>query len=76
MRGVCVLVIEVTRSVEVAVGSLGRMQFVLGTYANMGSAMKGLEAWARRHLSDQKGLHWHVDYLLATRAPGPPWSTA
>ncbi len=30
----------------------------------MGSALNSLEARIKRHLSDEKKLHWHIDYLL------------
>ena len=42
------------------------MSFKKGCYGYMGSALNGLEQRVRRHLSTQKKLHWHVDYLLAS----------
>ena len=43
---------------------LGNIQFKKGHYVYVGSAMNSLESRIKRHLSDEKKLHWHVDYLL------------
>ena len=43
---------------------LGKIQFDKGHYVYVGSAMNSLESRIKRHLSDEKKLHWHVDYLL------------
>ena len=43
---------------------LGKLKFDKGHYVYVGSAMNSLEARLNRHLSDEKKLHWHVDYLL------------
>lgn len=65
MRGIYVLVIEVTRPVDTEVGKLGRIRFAPGTYAYVGSAMRGIEARLSRHLRGGKRLRWHIDYLLS-----------
>jgi Uri superfamily endonuclease len=65
MRGIYVLVIEVTRPAETEVGKLGRVRFPPGTYAYVGSAMRGIEARVARHLWKGKRLRWHIDYLLS-----------
>lgn len=62
------LVIDVAHTVTVAVGALGMCSFRAGRYVYTGSAKRNLEARVRRHLSRDKRLHWHIDYLLA--APG------
>ena len=62
------LTIELGRPVRVSVGRLGVFDFPAGRYLYTGSARRGLEARVRRHLSQTKRLHWHIDYLLA--APG------
>lgn len=62
------LLIEVTNTVSVQVGRLGRYEFAAGYYIYTGSALRNFEARIRRHLSDVKKMHWHIDYLLA--APG------
>ncbi|HOL69399.1 MAG TPA: GIY-YIG nuclease family protein [Methanothermobacter sp.] len=46
------------------VGSLGRVKIESGCYVYVGSAFKSLEARIRRHLSRDKKIHWHIDYLL------------
>ena len=60
------LIIELRRPVHVAVGRLGEVSFPIGRYVYTGSARRGVEARVRRHLSPQKRLHWHIDYLLAS----------
>lgn len=62
------LVIDVAREVTVRVGRLGVFRFPPGRYVYTGSAKRNLEARIARHLSADKRLRWHVDYLLA--APG------
>jgi len=60
------LIIELRRPEHVAVGRLGEVSFPIGRYVYTGSARRGVEARVRRHLSPQKRLHWHIDYLLAS----------
>ncbi|WP_455240854.1 GIY-YIG nuclease family protein [Methanothermobacter tenebrarum] len=47
------------------VGSLGKVKIERGCYVYVGSAFNSLEARIMRHLSENKRIHWHVDYLLA-----------
>ncbi len=62
------LLIEVSRTVSVSIGRLGRFEFPAGDYVYTGSALRNFEARVRRHQSVVKKMHWHIDYLLA--APG------
>jgi Uri superfamily endonuclease len=48
----------------ISVGKLGIFRFAKGYYIYTGSAMGGIDARVRRHLSDNKKFHWHIDYLL------------
>lgn len=64
MKGVYVLVIEVSRDVDVKIGSLGEVRFGKGLYAYAGSAQNSLWKRIERHLSVDKKIFWHVDYLL------------
>jgi Uri superfamily endonuclease len=61
-------VIELVRARPVRVGALGTFVFPAGRYVYTGSALRNLEARIARHLSRDKRLRWHIDYLLA--APG------
>ena len=47
------------------VGALGRVEFARGYYVYIGSAFGpgGVDARVRRHLRQEKKLHWHIDYL-------------
>jgi len=65
MIGVYVLEISVGRNISVKVGKLGSVNFDKGLYAYAGSAQNNLEKRVKRHLSKQKKIFWHIDYLLA-----------
>ena len=62
------LTIALPRTVRLSVGRLGSFDFPAGRYVYTGSALRGIEARVRRHLSRAKRAHWHIDYLRT--APG------
>ena len=62
------LVIEVGVPLRLAIGRLGVFDFPAGRYVYTGSARRNFEARIRRHLTREKTLRWHIDYLL--NAPG------
>ena len=62
-RGSYVLVLELTRSSIIEVGSLGRIQFEGGYYAYVGSARRGMRSRLSRHLTREKRIGWHIDWL-------------
>ena len=64
MKGIYVLIIQVSNDVAVQVGALGKLTFKKGLYAYVGSAQNNLEKRVRRHLKKEKCLFWHIDYLL------------
>ncbi|MCW4045899.1 MAG: GIY-YIG nuclease family protein [Candidatus Bathyarchaeota archaeon] len=68
MKGVYVLIIEITADVEIQVGALGTLAFKKGFYVYVGSAQNNLEKRVQRHLRKEKRLFWHVDYLLNNEA--------
>ncbi len=47
------------------IGKLGTFDFPAGDYIYTGSAIRNMEARISRHLSKNKPLKWHIDYLLA-----------
>ncbi len=65
MKGIYVLIISVDRDTEAEIGKLGEIVFRKGLYAYVGSAQNGIEKRVSRHLSDDKKLRWHIDYLLS-----------
>jgi len=67
MIGIYVLEISVGRNIFVKVGKLGSVNFDKGLYAYVGSAQNNLEKRVKRHLSKQKKIFWHIDYLLANK---------
>ena len=65
MRGCYCLVICLEKTQKIKIGKkLGKIEFESGYYVYVGSAMNSLESRLKRHLSDDKKLHWHVDYFL------------
>lgn len=53
------------RESEIRVGSLGTLSFPAGRYCYAGSAMGGLDQRIGRHLSKEKTMRWHIDYLTS-----------
>ncbi len=65
MKGSYCLIVEVNNEKAITIGKkLGKVTFKKGFYVYVGSAMNSLTARINRHLSDEKKLHWHIDYLL------------
>lgn len=64
-RGTYVLLITLGLDSDIRVGALGILHFPAGTYCYVGSAMSGLDQRLRRHLTRDKTLRWHADYLVA-----------
>ncbi|ACL71377.1 protein of unknown function DUF123 [Thioalkalivibrio sulfidiphilus HL-EbGr7] len=60
------LLITVDQAIRVRVGRLGEFVFVPGYYVYTGSARRGMTSRLKRHLARDKGLRWHIDYLLAS----------
>ncbi len=50
---------------NIAVGKLGRFKFPAGTYVYTGSAKRNIKSRIARHISADKKLKWHIDYLLS-----------
>ena len=68
MRGVYCLILGARKNVGVQIGKLGNIKFEKGVYAYVGSAQNSLEKRLKRHLSKDKKMHWHIDYLLASHS--------
>ncbi|MGL6297777.1 MAG: GIY-YIG nuclease family protein [Methanobacteriaceae archaeon] len=64
MKGTYCLIIYVSQETEISVGALTSITFESGYYVYIGSAMNSLIPRIKRHLRDDKKLHWHIDYLL------------
>jgi len=60
--------IRLERGQDIVVGRLGRFRFEAGRYLYTGSATRNMHARLLRHLSGNKTLHWHIDYLLAAES--------
>lgn len=66
MIGSYVLLIELGKQTTIRIGKLGRIDFPTYWYVYVGSAMNGIKQRVNRHFSNQKKLHWHIDYFLQT----------
>jgi Uri superfamily endonuclease len=64
LKGVYVLIIQLTADAEIRVGALGTIPLGKGLYAYVGSAQNSLERRIDRHLRKRKRVFWHIDYLL------------
>lgn len=65
MKGCYCLVVRLNDDCKIKIGKkLGKIEFKKGYYVYVGSAMNSLESRLKRHLGDEKKLHWHIDYLL------------
>ena len=65
MKGCYCLIINLENTQKIIIGKkLGEIEFEKGCYVYVGSAMNSLESRLKRHLNEEKKLHWHVDYLL------------
>jgi sugar fermentation stimulation protein A len=63
-RGNYLILLELSKKAETAVGSLGTISFEPGWYVYAGSAQKNLSQRINRHLRKiRKQKHWHLDYL-------------
>ena len=59
------LIISMKKSEKLDIGHLHNMhKYRKGYYVYIGSAMNSLVPRLNRHLSDEKKMHWHIDYLL------------
>ena len=64
-RGTYALLLRFDRDVEAEIGSLGRVELAAGDYCYTGSAMGGIDQRVSRHLSHDKTIRWHIDYLTS-----------
>ena len=62
--GIYLLIVNLTQPTNVIVTSGKTFALSPGYYGYIGSALNGLKKRIERHLSENKKLHWHIDYLL------------
>ena len=72
-RGAYILVLELRKPFLGRIGSLGMIQLEPGTYLYVGSARGpgGLRARIGRHVSKEKRVRWHIDYLTTFEGVKP-----
>tara|TARA_Y100000294_G_scaffold89455_1_gene83458 strand:+ start:256 stop:591 length:336 start_codon:yes stop_codon:yes gene_type:complete len=59
------LFIAVSQTIQIQIGRLGLFSFPKGTYVYTGPAKRNMDTRITRHLTKEKNLRWHIDYLLA-----------
>ena len=65
MKGTYCLIIGNYKTSSMKIGNLYEdHKFQKGFYVYIGSAMNSLIPRLNRHLSNEKKMHWHIDYLL------------
>ncbi|OWT33240.1 endonuclease [Methanobrevibacter sp. 87.7] len=68
MKGSYCLIINLSNDDEIKVGRLyDNLKLKKGYYVYIGSAMNSLLPRLKRHLSNNKKMHWHIDYLLKSK---------
>ena len=70
LKGTYCLIICLRKDTSIEVGKRGSINFRRGYYVYVGSALNSLESRLNRHLSRNKKLFWHVDYLLNSSNAG------
>jgi len=68
LKGVYILIIQLTSDVNINIGALGTRHFAKGLYTYVGSAQTNFQKRVSRHLRKKKPKFWHIDYLLDNHA--------
>lgn len=63
-KGTYILLTKLAKTQKIKPGKLPETDYKKGTYLYVGRARTGLRARINRHISRQKKLFWHIDYLL------------
>ena len=66
LKGTYCIIINLREISTIEVGKRGLITFKEGYYVYVGSALNSLKSRLKRHLSSNKKLFWHIDYLLAS----------
>ena len=62
--GIYLLELKLNQTQEIKIGAKGIFSFPAGYYYYCGTAQKNLKTRLKRHHSEDKNFHWHIDYLL------------
>jgi Uri superfamily endonuclease len=68
LKGIYILLIQLSRDVDANIGALGTRHLAKGFYAYVGSAQVNLENRISRHFRKEKRKFWHIDHLLDSQA--------
>ena len=61
------LKIKLNKKIKLQIGKLGEFLLKKGIYIYTGSGKINIDSRIKRHLSNKKKLHWHIDYLLLNK---------
>ena len=63
-----IIIFRIKTHIKIDVGRFQSVPFKRGLYLYIGSAKRGLKKRIERHISINKKLYWHIDYILSNRA--------
>ena len=63
-KGIYLLILRLSQSLQIAPGRLSETTFPPGLYLYVGRSKNSLRGRISRHLRKQKKNFWHIDYLL------------
>jgi Uri superfamily endonuclease len=66
-KGIYILIIQCDQPSILPVKKFNNITFPAGYYYYIGSAQKNMQPRIKRHLSDVKKIHWHIDYLTTNK---------
>jgi Uri superfamily endonuclease len=67
IRGTYCLILSCKEDKEIIVGKLGKIKFLPGYYAYIGSALNSMDKRVKRHMENKKKIFWHIDYLTSNK---------
>lgn len=71
--GYYILLIRLPEKTTIKIGAKKETDFPAGWYVYTGSSARSLSKRVQRHAAENKKLHWHIDYLLATATLYKTW---
>jgi Uri superfamily endonuclease len=78
VKGTYILILRLSKPVQLTIGKLGVFDFPAGFYAYVGSAFGsgGLRGRLKHHITPVKKLHWHIDHLRQAGTVCEVWYVA
>ncbi len=67
LKGIYLLILNTNKYLKLRLGALGEVEFQPGNYIYIGSAQNNLTKRVHRHLSREKIIRWHIDYITSDK---------